>query len=146
MRSAGLILRLLAIYLLSASCQWISPKEKCFSESQTVSDAYELAVGRWQLTSIKSGWTGNITQPTEPAELIIDNDHMGVVMQQGKEVMRFNLVLTKVYESIQFTAADRTANLIYLLPPQGNFRSCTDELVFDDTYVDGPALIYQKIK
>lgn len=76
---------LLLLFFMSGCNQ-----EKIATETST---AYKKAIGHWQLMSITSGWTGQVSSPATKIEMVINPQSEGIIYENGKEVLRYTYTL-----------------------------------------------------
>jgi hypothetical protein len=146
MSRARSLLQVLILAVLLANCKDNSPGADCSNQNLSVSDGYSISQGRWNLVSVKSGWTSAITQPAKLTELKIDQNNLAVITEQGNEVVRFKLVLRQNYQNLLYSADSLSTINTSLISPSGLFSVCNRQLIFDATGVDGPKFTYERAR
>lgn len=115
------------------------------SEVVTVATATHKAVGRWKLATIQSGWTGESRLATQNIELVIDHQLQTSFYEDGKEVLRYQYVLSEFPLGIRYAITKPVGKSSFYLQPAGNFRVTDVQLIIGDTGLDGNDYTFNRL-
>lgn len=102
------------------------------------------AVGRWQLVSVLSGWTGQSSLPTQNIDLVIDDQLQAIYYEEGKEVSRYKYQLKQAESGIRYSVVDQIGRPKFYMQLEGNFRVNDQNLTIGDTGVDGSDYTFKR--
>jgi hypothetical protein len=121
-------------------------KQECDPSSETESSIKIKIIGNWRLETIQSGWSGNVTKPDSNTALKSSdgqafNIYVGAVKKDS-----FNLDITKGGNSMQYVNKDTSRLPDIIQINQGVISVCQNELIIDNTELDGPKYFFRKVE
>lgn len=104
-----------------------------------------LAVGHWQLTEIRGGWSG-ASKPSAPVELQLNGQLEGALFEGGRRALECKFTLSTRYGYVRTTIDGQGASFFNLSPKvKGSFRVCDQKLVISQYLGDGLAFHFKKM-
>lgn len=138
----------LSISLIACNREAANPNPVMSVPTQTATTsatAMAKSEGRWRLVSILSGWTGKTSVPVQDIELVIDNQLQAIYYEGGKEVSRYQYVLTASTSGIRYSVTNQIGKPTLYLQREGNFRVSDQQLIVGDTGVDGDDYTFRRL-
>ena len=142
----------LSIFLTACSQETADPNSPVATSIQTaIASARVKSEGRWQLVSVLSGWTGKASLPVQTTELVIDNQLRAIYYEDGKEVSRYQYVLTGSPSStgspsgIRYSVINQVGKPTLSFQREGNFRVKDQQLIVGDTGNDGNDYTFRRL-
>lgn len=137
-----LLYLMLSLFFVLTTCnreaENLSPTTSTLPQVATSSSiAIVKSKGRWRLVSVLSGWTKQTSVAVQNIELVIDSQLQATYYEEGKEVSRYQYVLTESPWGIRYSIINQVGKTILSLQREGNFRVSDQQLIVGDTGNDG---------
>lgn len=124
------------------------PLSDSVARRATVDSIATLLVGRWEMVEISSGWGPNHV-PARSVEITINSQQQGSVNENGNEVSRFQLTLSRRWNYIQCKIEQQGASIFHFVSSSrgllGRIYACDQKLIISDGRADGTAFAFLRI-
>jgi hypothetical protein len=112
----------------------------CQKDNETIS---ELIVGKWEWVKTESSWTGLILNPqTAGYSQTLEFTNHGIMKEYKND-----LLIDATNYSIETNASETNYNvLISNSGISGHFYIVSDNLIFNEAFVDGPITTYIRLR
>lgn len=124
------------------------PESDSVARQATVDSIAAQLTGRWGLVEISSGWGPN-HKPARSVEITINSQQQGLVNENGVEVARFQLTLSRRWNSILFKIEQQGQSVFHFTSFSrghlGRIYTCGQKLILSDGMADGTAFAFRRI-
>lgn len=123
------------------------PQTDSITRQATLDSVANYLTGRWELVQISSGWGPN-HKPARTVELTINAKKEGIIQENGSEVARFQLTLSRRWNSIWFRINQQGQSIFHIvLSPKawGLIHICKQKLIISDAKGDGTAFAFRRV-
>ena len=119
-------------------------QEKIATET---SAAYKKAIGHWQLMTITSAWTGQVSMPSSQIEMVITPQAQGIIYENGKAVQLYTYTLEGSPSLIfRYTITRQNSVSPIGFSSGAIFQVSHQELIISDAPTDGGTYRFERKK